>query len=148
VIAATALARMVGSLVGGRLVGLHGSARATTAMFALSGAACAVAIGLYDRPIVFIGLLLVVYLCGIGAWPIALAAALARTHPGRRPSMSAAWNLREYATIAISTAVSGVLYGHGGAAVPLAVATCLLVLAAVAAGIVFPRRAVQLATAP
>jgi predicted MFS family arabinose efflux permease len=147
VLASTAIARMFGSLLGGRLVGLLGSTRATTAMLAVSCGATALAIALYDRPFVFIALLLAIFLTGIGAWPIALAAALARTDPVSRSTMSAAWNLREYVTIAIASLSSGVLFGRSGAAVPLAVATGLLVLAALAAALVFSRNAVHAAAA-
>ena len=139
VIALTAIARMLGSLLGGRLVRLVGSTRATAGMLAIAATATAADVAFSDRPPAFVVLLLVVYVCGPGAWPIAVAAALGRMDPPRRSAMSAAWNLREYVTIAIFVALSGTLFGHGGPTVPLVGAAALIGLAAVAAAIVFQR---------
>ena len=139
VTALTAVARVAGSLLGGRLARLHGSSKTTTAMlvFAAGGTAGEVVLGGF--PAAFIVLILAVYLAAIGAWPIGVAAALGRVDPQRRSAMSAAWNLRENLVIAVAVAVSGALFSHGGARIPFLVATGFLVLAAVSAGVVFRR---------
>ncbi len=139
VTAMSGVARVIGSLLGGRLVRLHGSSIATTAMLVVAAGATAAEVAFGDLPVAFVVLILAAYLAAIGAWPISVAAALGRIDPRRRPAMSAAWNLREYVIAAIAVAVSGALFGHGGATIPFAGATALLVLAAVAAAIIFQR---------
>ena len=139
VTAMSGVARVIGSLLGGRLVRLHGSSIATTAMLVFAAGATGAEVAFGDLPVAFVILILAAYLAAIGAWPISVAAALGRIDPRRRPAMSAAWNLREYVIAAIAVALSGALFGHGGATIPFAGATALLVLAAVAAGIIFQR---------
>jgi MFS family permease len=139
VTALTAIARVLGTLLGGRLASLHGSSKTTAAMLTFAAGATAGEVVFGDLPGVFIALILAVYLAAIGAWPIGVAAALGRVDPRRRSAMSAAWNLREYVVIAGAVALSGALFGHGGARIPFLGATGLLVLAAVAAAFVFRR---------
>jgi predicted MFS family arabinose efflux permease len=106
VIGAIALAKISGSLAAGRAVRAHGSRRAIFAMLA-TAALSTLALGVAHVASVFIPLLLITTMLAIGAWPVVVDAALARVRPEHRPGFAVVWNVREYAVIALATALSG-----------------------------------------
>jgi len=136
---AVAIARMSGSLLGGRLVRMAGSRVAVAGMLLVAGGA-SLAVAAADAALLFVALLLVLYLGSIGAWPITVDAALSRMEPKYRPAMSAAWNFREYAVIAVASAASGWLYErYDGPVVCLLIAAALNIAAAASALVVLQR---------
>lgn len=121
-----AAAKAGGSMAAGRLAGELGNRRAIAWMLTGSAVAACALVGV-EEAWLFATLVAAATFLGLGAWPVCVDGALARVSPGERRELAVAWNVREYAAIAASTAVGGyVLDSHGGRALLLGLAAILL----------------------
>ena len=128
-----AAAKAGGSVTAGRFATARGSRRAVSAMLAGSALAAGLLVGA-DRAWLFVALVVAATFFGIGVWPVVVDGALARVSPEARRELSVAWNVREYAAIAATTAFGGYLLDVSGRPTLLLVlAATLLACAAVSA---------------
>jgi predicted MFS family arabinose efflux permease len=128
-----AAAKAGGSVTAGRFAAARGSRDAVAAMLAGSALAAGLLIGV-DRAWLFVGLVLAATFFGIGVWPVVVDGALARVSPDTRRELSVAWNVREYAAIAGTTALGGYLLDASGSRrLLLELAALLLAAGAVSA---------------
>ncbi len=124
--AATALAKIAGSFAAGRIAGAAGAHVAVGSMLAISAASAAILIGV-SQAWLYVAVTLTMTFFGVGAWPIMVSGALALVQPQDRASVTIAWNVREYTTIALATTTGGYLLGAlAGPAVLLGLAAALL----------------------
>ena len=133
---ATALAKIAGARAAGRAAPTVGVRVTVGAMLAASAVSVGLLIGA-DQALLYAVLMVIATFFGIGTWPIIVDGALARVLPTDRARVTIAWNVREYTAIALTTLVGGYLLDLvASPAILLALATGLLVCAAVSALIV------------
>jgi MFS family permease len=139
VVGAIAAAKIAGSFAAGRLTPATGARPLVGAMLGLSALCVAVLIATHAAWI-FVTLTVSAAFFAIGVWPLVVDGALARVSPAQRRSLSIVWNVREYATIAVSTALGGyLLHAHGQSTLQLALDSALLCIAAAGALLVLAR---------
>jgi len=103
-----AAAKIAGSFAAGRVVLALDSRNTVGAMLAASALAAAVLAGT-QQAWLYVLLTVAATFFGIGVWPIVVDGALARVSPHQRSGLTIAWNVREYTTIAATTALGGYL---------------------------------------
>jgi MFS family permease len=128
-----AAAKIAGSFTAGRVVLTVDSRNTVGAMLAASAVAAAVLVAT-QQAWLYVLLTVAATFFGIGVWPIVVDGALARVSPRQRPGLTIAWNVREYATIAATTALGGYLLDASARpTLLLALVAALLAAAAVSA---------------
>lgn len=103
-----AAAKIAGSVTVGRVAPTTDSRHVVGAMLGASAIAAAVLI-VTQQAWLYVVLTVAATFFGIGVWPIIVDGALARVSPVERPGLTIVWNVREYLTIAVTTAVGGYL---------------------------------------
>jgi MFS family permease len=131
-VAGTALAKIGGSLLAGRLVRSLPVRRLLVLMLA-GAAALALLLASSDDPVVFVLLLFGTTVLGLGVWPLLVDAAQARVDTSQRESLTVIWNVREYLVIAAATGCAGLLLDAFRPGITFALAAVLLAAAAIAA---------------
>ncbi len=141
-----AAAKAGGSVTAGRFAAARGSRDAVSAMLAGSALAAGFLIGA-DRAWLFVGLVLAATFFGIGVWPVVVDGAFARVSPETRRELSVAWNVREYAAIAGTTALGGYLLDASGSRTLLLELAAVLLAAGAASALATLRRPIYAAEA-
>lgn len=128
-----AAAKIAGSLTAGKVALTAASSHVVGAMLGVSALATAVLV-VTDHAWLYVVLTVAATFFGIGVWPIVVDGALARVSPLQRPGLTIVWNVREYATIALTTALGGYLLDASARpTLMLAFVAVLLAAAAVSA---------------
>lgn len=140
-----AAAKIAGSFAAGRVVLATDSRSTVGAMLAASALAAGV-LAATQQAWLYVLLTVTATFFGIGVWPIVVDGALARVSPQQRPGLTIAWNVREYTTIAATTALGGYLLDVSSRPTLLLALSAGLLAAAAVSALAVLRRPVYAAT--
>jgi MFS family permease len=130
VMAGIGLAKVVGTVVARALVTARGSTWTILGMLG-SGTGFCLLLTVTVAWWLFVPTVLLAVLVLAGAWPLVVDACQARTALAARGAFAAAWNIREYGVIALSTAGASWMYGTAGSATPMFMLGAALLVGAV-----------------
>lgn len=143
-VAAAVSVAKIGGVFTARAVVRSSGARTTILSFLAIASALSLFLGVAGSAALFVLALLGIALVALGVWPLIVDAALARIEPDSRGGVTVAWHAREYAVIALATALAGWLLQSVGDPTPLFVIAALLLGLSVAASTAVLRRPVHL----
>lgn len=143
-VAAAVSVAKIGGVFTARAVVRSNGARTAILSFLAIASALSLSLGVAGSAALFVVALLGIALVTLGVWPLIVDAAFARIEPDSRGGVTAAWHAREYAVIALATALAGWLLQSFGDPTPLFVLAALLLAFSVAASTAVLRRPVHL----